>query len=68
MDLFQRSGNVWERSFEEHLEYAYSQEQLVNYLKDAGFTAIRVFGDRRMESPNEGDQRIYIKARKGRRK
>lgn len=66
MDLFQRQGNLWQRSFEEHQEYAYSQEQLVGYLKDAGFTRIEVFGDRRLEKPNEKDQRIYLKARKGR--
>ena len=65
MDLFQRRGNLWERSFEEHCEYAYSADQLVGYLKDAGFTHIRVYGDRRMEAPAEGEQRIYIKARKG---
>ena len=65
MDLFQRKGNLWERSFEEHREYAYSADQLVDYLKDAGFTHIRVYGDRRMEAPKEGEQRIYIKARKG---
>ena len=66
MDLFQRSGEVWSRSFEEHREYAYSQEQLVRYLKNAGFTHIRVYGDRTMEQPSPTDQRIYIKARKGR--
>ena len=66
MDLFQRSGEVWTRSFEEHREYAYSQEQLVRYLKNAGFTHIRVYGDRTMEQPSPTDQRIYIKARKGR--
>ena len=66
MDLFQRSGEVWLRSFEEHREYAYSQEQLVRYLKNAGFTHIRVYGDRTMEQPSPTDQRIYIKARKGR--
>ena len=65
MDLFQRKGNLWERSFEEHREYAYSADQLVGYLKAAGFTHIRVYGDRRMEAPAEGEQRIYIKARKG---
>ena len=65
MDLFQRKGKLWERSFEEHCEYAYSAEQLVGYLKAAGFTHIRVYGDRRMEPPVEGEQRIYIKARKG---
>ena len=65
MDLFQRKGNLWERSFEEHCEYAYSAEQLVGYLKAAGFTHIRVYGDRRMEAPRDEEQRIYIKARKG---
>ena len=65
MDLFQRKGNLWERSFEEHCEYAYSADQLVGYLKEAGFTHIKVYGDRKMEAPAEGEQRIYIKARKG---
>ena len=68
MDLFQRSGNYWQRSFEEHCEYAYSAEQLVGFLKNAGFTNIRVYGDQRMDSPKPGEQRIYIKARKGRLK
>ena len=68
MDLFQRSGNCWHRSFEEHREYAYSQEQLTGYLKDAGFTHIAVYGDRVMEAPREGEQRMYFKARKGKRK
>ncbi len=65
MDLFQRQGSMWRRSFEEHREYAYSPEQLVGYLKAAGFTSIRVYGDRRMEAPTKEDLRIYIKARKG---
>ena len=68
MDLFQRVGDVWHRSFEEHREYAYSQEQLTAYLKDAGFTHIAVYGDRRFDAPREGEQRIYFKARKGKRK
>ena len=65
MDLFQRQGATWQRSFEEHQEYAYSQEQLVQYLKQAGFTNIEVYADRRFEAPKEGEQRIYLKARKG---
>lgn len=68
MDLFQRQGQCWHRSFEEHREYAYSQEQLTGYLKDAGFTHIEVYADRRFEPPAEGEQRIYFKARKGKRK
>ena len=65
MDLFQRKGNHWERSFEEHCEYAYSAEQLTGYLKKAGFTHIEVYADREFVAPREGEQRIYIKARKG---
>ena len=68
MDLFQRRGELWERSFEEHREYAYSQAQLTQYLRDAGFTHIRVYGDRRFEAPAAGEQRIYFSARKGIRK
>ena len=68
MDLFQRQGEVWVRSFEEHREYAYSQAQLTGYLKDAGFCRIRVYGDRRMEAPGPEEQRIYFSARKGIRK
>ena len=65
MDLFQRRGDVWKRSFEEHREYAYSQAELVGYLREAGFTGIAVYGDRRLEPPGPGEQRIYLKARKG---
>lgn len=68
MDLFQREGALWRRSFEEHREYAYSQEQLVGYLRQAGFTRIGVYGDRTMEPPGPGEQRFYLKARKGVRK
>lgn len=66
MDLFQRRGNLWERSFEEHSEYAYSEEQLTEYLKDAGFTNIGIYGDRVFSPPRPEEQRIFFKARKGR--
>lgn len=65
MDLFQREGDVWVRSFEEHREYAYSVQQLKGYLKAAGFTSVAVYADRRFEAPAPGEQRVYIKARKG---
>ena len=65
MDLFQRQGKVWHRSFEEHREYAYSRAQLTGYLRAAGFTHIEVYADRLFEEPREGEQRIYFKARKG---
>ena len=65
MDLFQRSGDVWHRSFEEHREYAYSRQMLTDFLRKAGFTNIRVYGDRQLREPVEGEQRMYFKARKG---
>ena len=68
MDLFQRRGEVWDRSFEEHCEYAYSEQQLRGFLKSAGFTGIRVYADRLFEAPRPGEQRIYFSARKGKRK
>ena len=65
MDLFQRKGELWVRSLEEHREYAYSQEELVAYLREAGFNHIEVYGDRRLARPDANEQRIYLKARKG---
>ena len=65
MDIFQREGNIWHRSQEEHREYAYSQEMLVAFLREAGFTDIAVYADRKFEMPAAGEQRIYLKARKG---
>ena len=65
MDLFQRRGESWHRSFEEHQEYAYSIEQLRSYLKAAGFTKIRVYADRQFAAPREGEQRVWFTARKG---
>ena len=49
-------------------EYAYSQKQLTEYLRAAGFSYIEVYADRLFEAPREGEQRIYFKARKGKRK
>ena len=65
MDIFQREGDVWLRSFEEHMEYAYSVEELTGYLRQAGFDTIEIYGDRRFEAPREGEQRIYFYAQKG---
>lgn len=65
MDLFQRQGDLWQRSCEKHREYAYSIEQLTGYLKTAGFTSIEVFADQKLCAPQPGEQRVYFKARKG---
>jgi len=64
MDLFQREGDVWLRSFEEHREYAYSVQQLTDWLREAGFETIEVYGDQSFEKPKAGEQRIYFYAQK----
>lgn len=62
MDLFQRQGRFWVRSFEEHQEYAYEPDELERYLHEAGFTDVTCFGDLRREPPGEREQRIYFLA------
>lgn len=65
MDLFQRRKKLWQRSFEEHREYAYTVPQLTDFLRQAGFSTIEVYGDRSFQPPADGEQRIYFYAQKG---
>lgn len=64
MDLFRKSGSLWQRSFEEHLEYAYSAQELCRWLQEAGFTKIACYADRKLRKPAENEQRIYFSAKK----
>lgn len=64
MDLFQRQGKLWRRSFEEHREYAYTVSQLTEFLRAAGFSRIECYGDRQFTPPKAGEQRIYFYAAK----
>ena len=66
MDIFTRTeGNLWLREEEVHEEYAYTPEELVSYLEEAGFTDIRQFGNLSMRAPKLDEQRIFFRARKG---
>ena len=62
MDLFQRRGKVWHRSQEEHREYAYELAQVEDYLRQAGFDDVRIYGDRTLNPPQAGEQRAYFMA------
>ena len=64
VDLFERRGEVWARSFEEHQQYAYTPAELEQALRAAGFTAIRAYADGQMIPPRPQEQRIYFTARK----
>ena len=62
IDLFRRKGKLWERSFEQHCEYAYEPEELILWLREAGFGRIELFGDCRQDPPGPEEQRIYFAA------
>lgn len=62
MDIFQRSGSTWRRSTEVHRERAYTTEELTQWLREAGFTDVRLWGDMVRRKPRENEQRIYVTA------
>lgn len=62
IDLFRRQGALWQRSREEHLEYAYRTDELRLWLEEAGFRSVLCCGDRRMEPPKKNEQRIFFAA------
>lgn len=64
MDIFQKDGTHWRRAFEEHVEYAYTPQELTDWLREAGFVRVRQYGDRVLRSPKPTEQRIYFTARK----
>lgn len=65
MDIFRREGRVWFRGEELHREYAYSMEELEEYLRKAGFARIKQYGELKRRSPVPGEQRVFFAARKG---
>lgn len=65
IDLFQKEGSLWNRSFEEHREYAYTVQQLSDWLREVGFSTVEQYGDRQFVPPQPGEQRIFFYAQKG---
>lgn len=64
MDIFAEDDGLWDRTFEEHIEYAYSPEYLTKLLENAGFVDIRQYGELRFEEPEDDENRIFFTARK----
>lgn len=61
MDLFEREGELWRRSGEEHIEYAHEPDKLLKLLADAGF----VRGALRRDCPQGDAGRLFITAVRG---
>ena len=55
---------LYRRFQETHVQRAHTREELVAWLGEAGFTDIRVYGDRTMNPPGPDEQRIHLKKKK----
>lgn len=65
LDLFVREADGrWLRESEYHEEYAYTLEELEDFLREAGFSRIKVYGDKTMTAPRDGAQRVFFAAGK----
>lgn len=64
MDIFHRRGQIWERGGELHEEYAYTMDELEDYLKEAGFVQIKRYGELKRRPPCPGEQRVFFTAGK----
>ncbi len=60
MDIFRREDDLWRRDQEEHYEKAWEVEELTDLLQQAGFGAVRTYGDCVLRAPKENEQRIYF--------
>lgn len=61
VDIFRLcDDDTWERSFEEHHQRAYTVDEMTEWLKAAGFTAICTHGDGKLRCPKENEGRIYF--------
>lgn len=58
VDLFRlRPDGAWERSFEEHRERVWSEEELRKHLGEAGFSSVRLTGDLTDKPPGPEEDR-----------
>jgi len=66
MDIFRldEETGLWDRGEELHEEYAYTPQELEEYLRQAGFTDIRQYGNLKLRAPIPGEDRIFFTARK----
>ena len=65
MDIFRlREDGGWDRGEEVHEEYAYTLDELEDYLRQAGFTRIRRWGNLKLRAPKEGEERVFFTAQK----
>lgn len=64
MDIFHREGDGWRRGGELHEEYAYTMDELEEYLREAGFVSVKWYGELKRRPPVAGEQRVFFAAKK----
>ncbi len=64
MDIFTRRGRLWQRSFEEHIEYAHDPKKLKSELEDSGFNNVELC----QTGPQHELGRLFIIAENGQQK
>ena len=63
VDLFSlRPDGAWDRSFEEHRERAWTEEELRRTLAEAGFTGVKLTGDLTSRPPKPQEDRWILTA------
>ena len=62
MDIFDREGDLWARSEEEHVERAHSDEEIANVLKKAGFKLLARYDELSFNPADETSQRVFYVA------
>ena len=60
MDIFSRRGRLWDRDSEEHIEYAYKPEYLIELMESKGFENVKLHAD----CPQGDMGRLFITARR----
>lgn len=63
VSLFVRRGNgLYERMEEQHVQRGRTTDEIVQILRQAGFTDIRIYGNRTFDAPAPGDMRAHFTA------
>ena len=66
MDIFRLDpdSGQWDRGEELHQERAYTTEELTEFLHQAGFHQVQVYGNLKLRPPRSGEERVFFVARK----
>ena len=64
VDVFQREGELWSRSSEEHVEYTHDAQTLKELLNENGFEDVEFFGELSFSGPEADEDRIFVCCRR----